>query len=129
MKTGSHQYAANQITSKCRNQPVPAPCMQNTLYVTPSIANSVDIQHNINYAIYSSVRTMLIQRHLCCCCCGWLQNTKVAFASSQMTAKTDKPLPVVLFVCTANSCRSQMAEALTRDIYGDRLKSLSAGSS
>lgn len=35
--------------------------------------------------------------------------------------------PTVLFVCTHNSARSQMAEGLLRDRYGDRHEVLSAG--
>lgn len=34
----------------------------------------------------------------------------------------------VLFLCVANSARSQMAEGLARERYGDRLKFISAGS-
>lgn len=40
-----------------------------------------------------------------------------------MTTKTK-----VLFLCVANSARSQMAEGLARSIYGDKLEVQSAGS-
>ena len=38
------------------------------------------------------------------------------------------PTPSVLFVCVANSCRSQMAEALARSLTGGRWDVWSAGS-
>jgi arsenate reductase (thioredoxin) len=35
--------------------------------------------------------------------------------------------PRVLFLCTENSCRTQMAEAFLRDMVGDELEIVSAG--
>jgi len=35
--------------------------------------------------------------------------------------------PTILFLCTGNSCRSQMAEGWTRHLHGGRLRAVSAG--
>ena len=42
------------------------------------------------------------------------------------TASGD-PRPLVLFVCTHNSARSQLAEGLLRQRHGDRYRAMSAG--
>jgi len=44
-----------------------------------------------------------------------------------VSAAEEKKRRRVLFVCTHNSSRSQMAEGLLRDIAGDRFEALSAG--
>lgn len=40
---------------------------------------------------------------------------------------TDTPKPRVLFLCTGNSCRSQMAEGWARHLKGDSIEPYSAG--
>lgn len=45
-----------------------------------------------------------------------------------MMRLNNKDVSGVLFLCVANSARSQMAEGLARDLFGDRVQVQSAGS-
>jgi arsenate reductase len=53
--------------------------------------------------------------------------------SSQNSSISDKPEPIdgqklkILFLCTGNTCRSQMAEGLTRHLKSDIIEPYSAG--
>lgn len=40
---------------------------------------------------------------------------------------SDQQLPAILFLCTGNSCRSQMAEGWAKAMHGDRYAIYSAG--
>jgi len=40
---------------------------------------------------------------------------------------TDEQKPAILFLCTGNSCRSQMAEGWARELHGNRYEVYSAG--
>eukprot|EP01112_Ceratiomyxa_fruticulosa_P021215 TRINITY_DN739_c0_g1_i2.p1 TRINITY_DN739_c0_g1~~TRINITY_DN739_c0_g1_i2.p1 ORF type:complete len:547 (-),score=67.59 TRINITY_DN739_c0_g1_i2:208-1848(-) len=45
------------------------------------------------------------------------------------TVLSENSLPKVLFLCTHNACRSQMAEGITRDLLKDKVDVYSAGTS
>ena len=44
-----------------------------------------------------------------------------------MTKQSEAKKPLIYFICTGNSCRSQMAEGWGRRLFGDRIDFASAG--
>ena len=44
-----------------------------------------------------------------------------------MTNQNETKKPLIYFICTGNSCRSQMAEGWGRHLFGDRIDFASAG--
>jgi arsenate reductase len=51
----------------------------------------------------------------------------MALTDHPLVQETTAPMRKVLFLCTGNSCRSQMAEGWTRHLKGDQIEPYSAG--
>lgn len=56
----------------------------------------------------------------------WIKRELQIIMSNTQEANTNQP-PSLLFVCTGNTCRSVMAEALARRRFGDSVRVSSAG--
>lgn len=84
------------------------------------------IDRYVHESYQSLYRTARVKTHLPVLALRFAGERLAALA--QATGKVAKPVPEVLFVCTQNSGRSQIAAALTQRLGGGRVHVRSAGS-
>jgi protein-tyrosine-phosphatase len=90
------------------------------------VFNSETIDRYVHESYQTLYRTAHVKTHLPVLALRFAAERLSALAQS--TGKAAKPVPEVLFVCTQNSGRSQIAAAMLQRLGGDKVHVRSAGS-
>ncbi|MGV8850510.1 MAG: metalloregulator ArsR/SmtB family transcription factor [Propionibacteriaceae bacterium] len=90
------------------------------------VFNSETIDRYVHESYQTLYRTALVKTYLPLLALRFAAERLSALA--QLTGKVAKPVPEVLFVCTQNSGRSQIAAAMLQRLGGDKVHVRSAGS-